>query len=153
MKLHSYYANIKDSWILADLVHIPTFMIPFLLICYITGGNLKEYGFNLNEEKFFTHKRMVTVGVFFGILLSLRYILQIAWHTPLVIPHTVTVLNIVGNMTFQWIIVGISEETMFRGLIQTYLRTGSLLTTIIIHNTIFGTHLTIGYAIYWILGS
>jgi membrane protease YdiL (CAAX protease family) len=30
-------------------------------------------------------------------------------------------MNVIGTMTFQWIIVGLCEETMFRGLIQTYL--------------------------------
>jgi len=33
----------------------------------------------------------------------------------------VPVISVLGNMTFQWIVVGLSEETMFRGLIQTYL--------------------------------
>lgn len=32
-----------------------------------------------------------------------------------------------------------------------YQKTGSLLTTIIIHNTIFGTQLTIGYILYLLL--
>ena len=115
-------------------------------------------------------------------------------------------------MTFQWIIVGLCEETMFRGLIQTYLmknlegyvkilgqhlhigtvlaavfwgafhfievinmplssviflvllttaigllmgyayqRTTSLFTTIIVHNTLFGIHLTVGYIIYYLV--
>jgi len=202
----------KYSWILADLFHIPQFLIPFLMICYLSKGKLKEYGFNLNEESFFTHKRMAIIGVSFGILMSLRYIPQVVGHAPLDIPHPVTLTNVVGNMTFQWIVVGVTEETMFRGLIQTYLmrnlegyvrmfghdlhigtvlaaifwggfhfinllimplravvffvilttgiglllgyayqKTGSLLTTIIVHNTLFGTHLTLGYLIYWLL--
>jgi len=202
----------KYSWILADLFHIPQFLIPFLMICYLSKGKPKEYGFNLNEESFFTHKRMAIIGVSFGILMSLRYIPQVVGHAPLDIPHPVTLTNVVGNMTFQWIVVGVTEETMFRGLIQTYLmrnlegyvrmfghdlhigtvlaaifwggfhfinllimplravvffvilttgiglllgyayqKTGSLLTTIIVHNTLFGTHLTLGYLIYWLL--
>lgn len=50
-----------------------------------------------------------------------RYIPQILGNVPLDIPRPVTLVNIVGNMTFQWVIVGLCEETMFRGLIQTYL--------------------------------
>ncbi len=207
------YENLKDSWILADLVHIPQFLIPFLIICYITKGRLAEYGFNLKEDRpCFTHKRMLIIGVFFGLLMSLRYITQIVKNTPLDIPQPVTLVNVLSNMTFQWIVVGVCEETMFRGLIQTYLmnnlegnvrifgnylhigtvlgaifwggfhfieilhmpwgtvvflvilttaagllmgyayqKTGSLLTTIIVHNTIFGVPLTIGYILYWLL--
>jgi len=126
-------------------------------------------------------------------------------------PQT-SLVSFLGNMTFQWIVVGLSEETMFRGLIQTYLminlsgyvrilshdlhvgtvigaviwglfhfinilvmplgpvvftvvlttmagllmgyayqETGSLMTTIIVHNTMFGVPLTIGYILYWLL--
>ena len=209
------YVNYKwlDPWILASLVHIPQFLIPFLIICYVTKGRLREYGFNLKQiPPTFTHKRMVIVGVTFSFLLSLRYIPQIVGNIPLDIPQPVTAVSIAGNMTFQWIIVGLCEETMFRGLIQTYLmknlegyvrilgqylhigtvlaaifwggfhfieilhmplgnvvflvllttaiglimgyayqKTSSLFTTIIVHNTLFGVHLTVGYIVYSLL--
>lgn len=207
------YESLKDSWILADLVHIPQFLIPFLIICYLTKGKLREYGFNLKEAPpTFTHKRMFMIGIISGSLLSLMYIPQIIKNAPLDISQPVTLVSIAGNMTFQWIVVGICEETMFRGLIQTYLmnnlegnvkifghylhigtvlgaifwglwhfinifimplrtvvflvilttaiglimgyayqKTGSLLTTIIVHNTLFGVHKTIGYILYWLL--
>jgi membrane protease YdiL (CAAX protease family) len=211
MSLPGYESLMNESgWILASLVHIPQFLIPFLLIYYISKGNLKEYGFNLREVPHFTHKRMLVIGVLFGILFSLRYIVQFVTGAPLDISYPVTPLNIVGNMTFQWIIVGVSEETMFRGLVQTYLmerlegtveiagrefhvgtviaaifwggfhfinvligmsidtafflvlittaigllmgyayqKTRSLLTTIVVHNTIFGVPTLIGYVLY-----
>jgi len=201
-----------SSWIFAVLVHIPQFLIPFLLICYITKGKLGKYGFNLKEVPPFTYRRMVVIGVLFGLFMSLKYISQIIKNAPLDIPQPVTWVSIVGSLAFQWIVVGLSEETMFRGLIQTYLmnnlegyikilghnlhigtiigaifwggfhfiniiimplklviffvilttaigllmgyayqKTGSLLTTIIVHNTIFGVPLTIGYILYWVL--
>jgi len=201
-----------SSWILADMVHVLQFVIPFLLICTITRGRLTEYGFNLKEKPpVFTHKRMLCLGALFGLLMSLKYGSQIAGGMPVDIPQPVTLVNFLGNMTFQWIVVGLSEETMFRGLIQTYLmknlrgnikilghdlhvgtvigaifwgafhfinilvmplgpvvffvlittiaglaigyayqETGSLLTTIIVHNSIFGVPLTIGYVLYWL---
>ncbi|NOR16440.1 CPBP family intramembrane metalloprotease, partial [candidate division WOR-3 bacterium] len=171
------------------------------------------YGFNAKvKPPIFTHKRMLIIGIIFGLLMSLRYISQITNNIPLDIPMPVTFVSVVGNMTFQWIIVGVCEETMFRGLIQTYLmnnlkgnvhmlghdlhigtvigaifwggfhfiniiimplgpviffvilttaigllmgyayqKTGSLLTTIIVHNTLFGVPLVIGYILYWLL--
>jgi membrane protease YdiL (CAAX protease family) len=210
--IYVYYKWL-DSWVLASLVHIPQFLIPFLIICYVTRGRLREYGFNLKQTPpTFTHKRMAIVGAIFGFLLSLRYIPQIVGNVPLDIPQPVTAVSIAGNMTFQWIIVGLCEETMFRGMIQTYLmknleghvkilgqylhigtvlaaifwggfhfieilnmpvsntvflvllttaigllmgyayqKTGSLLTTIIVHNTLFGVHLIVGYIIYSLL--
>jgi len=37
------------------------------------------------------------------------------------------------------------------GMGYAYQETGSLLTTILVHNTIFGVPLTIGYILYWLL--
>lgn len=212
--LPNYERLMRDSgWILADLVHIPQFLIPFSIIYYISKGELGEYGFNLREVSHFTHRRMLLIGILFGLAMSLKYVPQIIGDTPLDIPQPVTPDNIIGHMTFQWIVVGVSEETMFRGLIQTYLmkklkegnveigghefhvgtviaaifwggfhfiniliampidtvlllvllttavgllmgyayqKTGSLLTTIIVHNTIFGIPLSIGYLLYWL---
>jgi membrane protease YdiL (CAAX protease family) len=201
----------ESSWIFADLVHIPQFLIPFIIILYITKGRPRYYGFNLNENPpEFTHKRMLMIGLCSGLLMSIKYLIQIVNGLPLDVPQPVTLTNIFGYMTFQWIIVGLSEETMFRGLIQTYLmenlegeinlaghrlhigtviaaifwggfhiinalnmplsaavftvvittpigllmgyayqKTGSLLTTILVHNTLFGVPLTIGYILYF----
>ncbi|MBN1274193.1 MAG: CPBP family intramembrane metalloprotease [Candidatus Aminicenantes bacterium] len=210
----NYETIMKDSsWIFADLVHIPQFVIPFVLICWITKGRLGEYGFNLKQKPpIFTHWHMLGLGILFGLLMSLKYVSPIIKGAPLDILRPVTSANVLGHMTFQWIVVGLSEETMFRGLIQTYLmknlkgyvrllghdlhagtvvgailwgafhfinilvmplgpvvffvvvttvaglfmgyayqETGSLLTTIIVHNTIFGVPLTIGYIFYWLL--
>jgi membrane protease YdiL (CAAX protease family) len=215
LRASPYFESIikNSSWIFADLVHIPQFLIPFVLICWLAKGRLKEYGFNLKQKPpVFTHKRMLGLGIIFGLLMSLKYIPPIVRGAPLNIPRPVTMANVIGNMTFQWIVVGLSEETMFRGLIQTYLmnnlsghvgllghdlhigtvigailwgafhfinilvmplgsvvfvvalttaagllmgyayqETRSLLTTIIVHNTIFGIPLTIGYILHWIL--
>jgi membrane protease YdiL (CAAX protease family) len=212
--LSSFMNVMRDSsWIFADLVHVPQFVVPFVLICFITKGRLGEYGFNLRQKPpLFTHIRMFGLGAFFGLLMSLKYISQAVENTPIDIPQPVTLANVIGNMTFQWIVVGLSEETLFRGLIQTYLmdnlkgyiklfghnlhigtivgailwglfhfinilvmplgavvsfvilttiaglgmgyayqETRSIFTTIIVHNSLFGVPLTIGYILYWLL--
>jgi membrane protease YdiL (CAAX protease family) len=212
--LLNYEAIVEDSsWVLGHLAHVPQFVIPFALICYITGGRLREYGFNLKQKPpVFTHRRMLGLGVLFGLLMSLKYVPQAAQGTLVDIPQPVTAVSVLGNMIFQWVVVGLSEETMFRGLIQTYLmtnlygsirvighdlhlgtvlgamlwgafhfinilvmplgpvvflvilttvaglfmgyayqETGSLLTTVIVHNTLFGIPLAVGYALYWLL--
>jgi hypothetical protein len=107
------YESLKDSsWILADLVHSPQFVIPFLPICYITKGRVGEYGFNSREDPpLFTHRRMLRIGILFGLLMSLRYVPQIVGNAPLDIPKPVTLVDVLGNMTFQWVVVGVCEET------------------------------------------
>jgi membrane protease YdiL (CAAX protease family) len=190
---------------------MPQFFVPFSVILYITSGEPASYGFNLNEDPpEFSHRRMLFIGLISGLVLSVRYFVQILNGLPLDVPQPVDSVNALGYLLFQWIIVGLSEETMFRGLIQTYLmenlegsleimghgvhvgtlvgalfwggfhiinvlnmplgsalltvfittpiglllgyayqRTRSLLTTILVHNTLFGVPLTIGYILYF----
>lgn len=206
------FENFSASpWGMAILVHIPQFIIPFTVILYVSHGQPSRYGFNLREDTpEFTHRRMLYIGLISGLLMSLNYLINIVRGLPLSIPKPVTPFDVAGNLVFQWIIVGLSEETMFRGLIQTYLmknlegyleihgsrlhvgtviaaifwggfhiinylnmplgsavlsvlvtipigllmgyayqRTGSLLTTILVHNCLFGVHLTVGYILFF----
>ena len=200
----------ESSWVFAVLVHVPQFVIPFIIILYVTRGKPGSYGFNLKEDPpEFSHRRMLFIGLVSGLVMSIRYVVQIVNGSPLDVPQPVTPINVLGYMGFQWIVVGLSEETLFRGLIQSYLmeniegyveiaghgvhigtvvaaffwggfhiinvlnmplssavltvlittpiglllgyayqRTGSLLSTILVHNTLFGVPVTIGYILY-----
>jgi membrane protease YdiL (CAAX protease family) len=202
----------QSPWVVSDLVHIPQFAIPLALIYVITKGRLETYGFNTRQKPpLFTHVRMLGLGVVFGLVMCVRYMPDLVRNQPLDIPRPATPFNVVGSLTFQWIVVGLAEETMFRGLIQTYLmnhlsghaeilghsihagtvvaavvwglfhfinilimpagsvlftvafttlagllmgfayqETGSLVTTIIVHNTIFGVPLSVGYLLDWL---
>jgi membrane protease YdiL (CAAX protease family) len=202
----------ESPWMVSDLVHVPQFVVPLALIYVITKGRLATYGFNANQKPpLFTHTRMLGLGAAFGALMCFKYVPALVSGQPLDIPRPVTFLNVAGSLTFQWVVVGLSEETMFRGLIQTYLmrnltghvelvghslhvgavvaaviwglfhfinilimpagpvvftvmltivagllmgyayqETGSLLTTVIVHNTIFGVPLAVGYLLYWL---
>ena len=202
----------QAPWLVGHLVHIPQFLIPFIVIWHISRGRLGEFGFNLKQDTHLSHMRILKIGLLIGLAASLRYVPQLLRGVPVAIPRPVTAGSVVGRMAFQWIVVGLTEETMFRGLIQTYLmkklegyvrianhdfhigtvlgacfwggfhfinvlimplgtaaflvivttaiglvmgyayqRTGSLLTTIIMHNTIFGVPLTLGYLLNWML--
>jgi membrane protease YdiL (CAAX protease family) len=200
------------SWILAIMVHVPQFVIPFLLIVLATRGRIGEFGFTTRANPPFTHKSMLGLGLPFGLLMSIRYIGPLIDGSPLDTPRPIRISTVLGNLAFQWIVVGLSEETMFRGFIQTYLmksleghlkmlghefhigtilgaviwglfhlinilimpwntvlfyvflttaarlamgyvyqESGSLLSTIIVHNSLFGVPLTIGYILEWLL--
>jgi membrane protease YdiL (CAAX protease family) len=203
----------SNSWVLADLVHVPQFLIPFLIIWRITRGRIGEYGFTLKiKDAHFRHSRILKISLLIGLAMALRHIIPAIRGEPPDIAQPVTSSSVIGSMTFQWIVVGLTEETMFRGLIQTYLmknleghvelfghdlhtgtvigsvfwglfhflnllimplapviffvvittliglilgyvyeRTGSLLSTIMMHNAIFGVPLTVGYLLYWLL--
>jgi membrane protease YdiL (CAAX protease family) len=76
--------------------------------------------------------------------------------------HIGTILGAIiwGGFHFVEILVSPFETVIFLVILTTpigllmgyaYQRTGSLLTTIIVHNTIFGVPLTIGYLLCWLL--
>lgn len=205
--------NVSVSpWLLAFLVHVPQFVIPFSIILYLSDGEPAGYGFNLNEDPpEFSHRRMFFIGLLSGLVLSVRYFVQMLNGLPIDVPQPMDTFSMLGYLGFQWIVVGLSEETMFRGLIQTYLmeklegsvnimghvvhvgtviaalfwggfhfinvlnmpmssavltvlittpiglllgyayqRTRSIFTTILVHNTLFGVPLTIGYILYFL---
>ena len=211
LNIYVIYSLVTVSpWLLAILVHIPQFLLPFLIILYLTAGKPGEYGFNLNEDPpEFSHRRMLFIGLLSGVVLYIPNFIQIMKGVPIDVPQPLDFITVLGNLGFQWIIVGLSEETMFRGLIQTYLmnnlegyvdlagnrlhigtiiaaifwggfhiinvlnmplssailtvlittpigllmgyafqRTRSILTTILVHNTLFGVPLTISYILY-----
>ena len=68
--LPNFEAMMRDStWIFADLVHIPQFLIPFVIIYWLTKGRLGEYGFNLKQNPpIFTHRRMLGLGALFAVV-------------------------------------------------------------------------------------
>jgi len=108
-------------WLLADLLHIPQFVIPFFVIWHVSRGRLGTYGFSLRQDSHLTHRRVLLIGLAFGLAMSLRYIPEIVRTGGVDIRQPVTAVNVIGHLTFQWLVVGLSEETLFRGLIQTYL--------------------------------
>ena len=73
----------ESSWIFADLVHVPQFLIPFIIILYITKGRPSQYGFNLKEDPpEFTHRRMLIIGLCSGLLMSIKNIISIVKGLP-----------------------------------------------------------------------
>lgn len=211
VSLPSEHILVRESfWILPHLVHLPQFLLPFLVILFVSRGRPADYGFNLGQDPpTFTHARMLALGIVAGLFLSVGHFVRLFSGLPVDVPQPVSVSSVVGSLAFQWIVVGLAEETMFRGMIQTYLmktlkgsthlaghdfhvgtvaaallwgvfhlinvlvmpflnalftavittfagllmgyayqRTRSLLTTILVHNALFGVPLTIGYLIY-----
>ena len=64
----------RHPWPLADLLHVPQSLIPFLLILYITRGRPQSFGFDLREDSHLSHKRMLRIGIVLGLLMSFKYI-------------------------------------------------------------------------------
>jgi uncharacterized protein len=111
------------SWLHYWNHHLAQMAIALALIGILTRGRLRAAGLNLANAR--ESVRLLTTG-FFPVLLMLL----IAGHTivPIVqgVPPErfaagVRAMDVVGLMIFSWVIVGLSEEVVFRGFFQTAL--------------------------------
>ncbi|MEW6374526.1 MAG: CPBP family intramembrane glutamic endopeptidase [Thermodesulfobacteriota bacterium] len=161
-RIPGYMPLVEGSpWIPKYIGDSVAFAVGMFIIWKISRGRLKDYGFSL-ASKNLKIKLSLVLGIFVGLLGILLN------HFPELIsgvqfkpahPSLLTSVNILGMMTFQWIFVGIFEETITRGLVQTYLmkklkgivtlykwdfHIGSIITAIIFGVGHFGPHMFFG---------
>jgi membrane protease YdiL (CAAX protease family) len=161
-QISGYKALVENSpWIPKSIGDSIAFAVGVFIIWKISRGRLKNYGFSL-ASKNLKIKLSLILGIFLGLI---GIILD---HLPELIsgvqfkpshPYPLTAVNILGMMTFQWIFVGIFEETITRGLMQTYLmeklngvvtlykwdfHIGSIITAVLFGVGHFGPHLFFG---------
>ena len=111
----------NSPWISKCIADFVAFAIGMVIIWHISKGRLRDFGFT-----FATRNLKLKVSIAIGVALGLIGIL--IDHLPQVISgsslepvysYTLSLVNILGMMSFQWIFVGIFEETITRGLVQT----------------------------------
>lgn len=151
----------NSTWIPKYIGDSVAFMVGMLLIWRISGGRFGEYGFTLGGRSL-----KIGICIILGVLLGL---LGLLWEhfSELVSggpfepahPYPLTTVNILGMLSFQWIFVGIFEESITRGLVQTSLmhelrgsvtiltwdfHAGSVITALIFGLGHFGPHMFFG---------
>lgn len=111
------------SWLNYLNHHVAQMAIALVLIALLTRGRLREAGLNLAHAA--ESLRLLVTGFFPVLLLCL-----IAGHviTPIVqgVPPErfadgIRPMDLAGVFVFSWVIVGLSEEIVFRGFFQTAL--------------------------------
>ena len=117
------FMDLKESfpWLIHYyMMEVPMLLISILMIRQLSKGNFGNYGFNL-RSKDLKLAFSVVGGIVFALFMAL-----IDYLPPIVlgrfeIGYDLTFTNVLGTLSFMWIFVGIAEETLSRGLIQTYL--------------------------------
>ncbi len=111
------------SWLHYINHHVVQMLIATVLIALLTRGHFKKAGFNLQNMR--ESLNLLTKGFFPVLLIFLlagHAIVPLIQATP---PERFTgdlrLLDFSGMMIFSWIIVGLSEETVFRGFFQSAL--------------------------------
>jgi len=114
----------NSPWIPKYIGDSIAFAIGMIMIWRISQGRLGEYGFTLARPDL-KLKLSITLGTILGLMGTLldHFPELIAGNSKIMpaYPYPLTITNVLGMMSFQWIFVGIFEETITRGLVQTHL--------------------------------
>jgi membrane protease YdiL (CAAX protease family) len=102
------------------MMEVPMLLISLLMIRRLSRGKFGDYGFNLRSRDLKLAFSVVG-GVVFALFMALVDYLPPIIQGKFEIGYNLTFTNLSGTLSFMWIFVGIAEETLSRGLIQTYL--------------------------------
>ena len=95
-------------------------IIAAVILMLIIGGGLRQWGFNLKSKNLYLGAA-VGVGVVFGILMTLVDHLPVLLSGDKIDGYDLNTVNVLGTLTKVWVVVGISEEIVYRGLMVGFL--------------------------------
>ena len=119
------FQTLSDTspWITKFIADATAFFVGMTIIWRMSHGKFENYGFTLKRKDL-----KIGVSLFWGISFGLlgfvldhldKIISGARWMSAH--PYKLTPLNVFGMLSFQWIFVGIFEEPITRGLVQTHL--------------------------------
>jgi hypothetical protein len=126
VELVGHFAHLPDRpempWIALSYQHTALLIYTLIAIALFKIFLRRDYGLHRPEGKSYAGAAILW-GLFFGVLMTaVDYWPQILAHKPPSDqPYPLTPLNIAGWLGFQGLYVGPTEETLFRGLLATYL--------------------------------
>ena len=111
----------EREWIGLYENHFWQLVFALILIGVFSGGKFSDWGLNIRNASVSWRILKKYCVVYFFIVLIVNVLPPVLHHDPPSLGYPLTVSNILGWLSFEWIFVGISEEIMFRGLIHTFL--------------------------------
>jgi membrane protease YdiL (CAAX protease family) len=98
---------------------LSSLLVSLLIIWRISKGKFGDYGFTLRSRDLKLGPSL-WIGVIMASLLVIPELSQMV-RGSYKLSYDPTLVNVFGMMSFMWIFPGITEETLYRGLMQTYL--------------------------------
>jgi membrane protease YdiL (CAAX protease family) len=151
----------NSPWIPKYIGDSIAFAIGLIIIWRVSQGNFRGYGLTLTGRNL-KIKASIAIGILLGLVgILVEHLPQLISGSPLepAHPYPLSPANILGMLSFQWVFVGIFEETITRGLVQTPLmkelkgtvrifrwdfHIGSVITAVIFGVGHFGPHIFFG---------
>jgi membrane protease YdiL (CAAX protease family) len=112
----------NSPWVSKYIGDSLAFAISILMIWHISQGKFENFGFVLKGRNLKLKSSIILGIILVLIAVLIDYITKMLFGNPINGPeYPLTIANLLGMMSFQWIFVGIFEEPLNRGLVQTYL--------------------------------
>lgn len=108
-------------WIALDEHHIWQMLLALALIGFFSKGKFSEWGLNVRNAALSLKILWKFCIVYSLIIVAVTVLPALYSRERPSFNYPVTAFNIIGWLTFEWILVGVSEEILFRGLIHTNL--------------------------------
>lgn len=111
---HGNWAQISDH-------HLWQMLLAIGVIAVFARGRIAEWGLNLRKRDVsmrVLRRFMLYYGVYF---VGIGFVVQLLFTSPPGLPFPATTLNVAGMLAFTFLLSGLSEEILFRGLMHTYL--------------------------------
>jgi hypothetical protein len=105
-----------NHWITSFIGHF-LILIYAIALMLILGGGLRSYGFTLKSSNLLVLPA-ICIGIVVAVIMA---IIDLYFTGNLMAPYISSRINVFGVLSFGWLFVGVAEESLYRGLIQTYL--------------------------------
>jgi CAAX protease family protein len=111
----------QHPWIWLDEHHVWQMMFALVAIGYFSRSRYSDWGLNFRNQELSWRIFAWFVPVCLALLFVFDALPYLTKHQAPDFDFPVTYANVVGWLSFQWLLPGPSEEILFRGLIHTYL--------------------------------
>lgn len=113
----SWHEN--GQWLYMTIHHVVQALLALVAIAVLGKFRFHRWGLNLdNARESLWLVRMFSL--WFALIIAVSVVLQIATGATSIYKRPQTPDHILGGLFFMWVISGISEEILFRGLFQTW---------------------------------
>lgn len=113
----SWHEN--GAWLYMTVHHVVQALLALLVIGLLGGFRFSAWGLNFDNAR----ESLGLVGRFafwFGVIIAVSVALQLATGAASIYDSPMTPDHVLGGLFFMWVVSGVSEEILFRGLFQTW---------------------------------
>lgn len=110
------------NWVQHIDHHVWQMLLALGVMLILSKGRLQDWGLNRKNAKTSLHilkKFCYYYGIYF---VGIGFLIQLFFFPPPVPEFPLTAANVLGMLFFMGFVSGLSEEILFRGLMQTYLQ-------------------------------